>query len=56
MNNIPVQIIDGEKILPCGAIYCTDRIIKVFEDILGKDKVKIISYTYLANKFKKSDQ
>ena len=56
MNNIPVQIIDGEKILPCGAIYCTDSIIKVFEDILGKDKVKIISYTYLANKFKKSDQ
>ena len=39
MNNIPVQIIDGDKVLPCGAIYCTDEILKVFIDILGQDKV-----------------
>ena len=41
MNNIPVQIIDGEKTLPCGAIYCTDKILEVFYEILGKDKVSI---------------
>ena len=41
MNNIKVQIIDSEKIMPCGAIYCTEEILKVFEEILGKDKVKI---------------
>ncbi len=41
MNNIPVQIVDGEKTLPCGAIYCTDKILEIFYDILGKDKVKI---------------
>ena len=41
MNNIPVQIIDGEKTLPCGAIYCTDKILEIFYDILGKDRVKI---------------
>ena len=41
MNNIKVQIIDGKNIMPCGAIYCTEEILKVFVDILGKDKVKI---------------
>ena len=41
MNNIRVQIIDGEKCMPCGAIYCTEDIMKVFEEILGKDNVKI---------------
>ena len=41
MNNIKVQIIDGGNNMPCGAIYCTEEILKVFVDILGKDKVKI---------------
>ncbi|MCI9063003.1 MAG: DNA polymerase III subunit alpha [Clostridia bacterium] len=41
MNNIPVQIKDEDKILPCGAIYCTDRILNVFYDILGQEKVNI---------------
>ena len=41
MNNIPVQIIDGENTMPCGAIYCTDKILKVFYDILGQDRVNI---------------
>ncbi len=41
MNNIRVQIIDGENTMPCGAIYCTEEIIKVFEEILGKEKVEI---------------
>ena len=39
LNNMPVQIIDGDKILPCGAIYCTDKILEVFYEILGKDRV-----------------
>ena len=41
MNNIRVQIKDEEKIMPCGAIYCTDEIFNVFVDILGKERVKI---------------
>ena len=41
MNNIAVKIIDGEKLLPCGAIYCTEEILKVFEDILGTQNVEI---------------
>lgn len=41
MNNIRVQIKDGEKILPCGAIYCTEEIMEVFVEILGNEKVKI---------------
>ena len=47
MNNIRVQIKDGEKIMPCGAIYCTEQIFKVFEEILGKEKVSIESVTIL---------
>ena len=42
MNNIRVQIQDGDKTLPCGAIYCTEEILKVFEDILGKEKARVI--------------
>ena len=47
MNNIRVQIKDGEKIMPCSAIYCTEEILKVFEEILGKEKVEIESVTIL---------
>ena len=41
MNNIRVQIVDGENAIPCGAIYCTEEIKNVFEEILGKEKVEI---------------
>ena len=41
MNNIRVQIKDGEIILPCGAIYLTQEIMQVFIEILGNEKVKI---------------
>ena len=41
MNNIRVQIKDGEKILPCGEIYCTEEIMEVFVEILGNEKVEI---------------
>ena len=47
MNNIRVQIKDGDKIMPCGAIYCTEEILKVFEEILGGEKVGIESVTNL---------
>lgn len=42
MNNMPVQITDGENTVPCGSIYCTDRIYKVFEKILGDSRVKAL--------------
>ena len=41
MNNIRVQIKDGEKILPCGAIYFTQEIMEIFKEILGNEKVEI---------------
>ena len=41
MNNISVQIKVDTDLKPCGAIYITDEILKVFEDILGKERVKI---------------
>lgn len=41
MNNLAVQIQDGENFKSCGAIYCTDAILKVFEETLGKDRVQV---------------
>ena len=40
-NNIRVQIKIGEELKPCGQIYLTEEILKVFEDILGREKVYI---------------
>ena len=40
-NNIPVVIEVGAEIKPCGQIYCTEEILKVFEDIIGKENVEI---------------
>ena len=36
-NNISVAIKIGEELKSCGAIYLTDEILKVFEDIIGKE-------------------
>ena len=36
-NNISVAIKIGEELKSCGAIYLTDEILKVFEDIVGKE-------------------
>ena len=41
MNNIPVEIIDGDKVMECGAIYCTEKIYDVFVEILGAERIKI---------------
>ena len=38
-NNMNVQIKIGEELKPCGAIYLTDEILKVFEDIIGEEQV-----------------
>ena len=40
-NNTPVYVKVEEELKSCGAIYLTDQIKTVFEDILGNDKVEI---------------
>ena len=40
-NNINVQIKVGEELKPCGAIYLTEEILTVFQEIIGKEKVEI---------------
>ncbi len=40
-NNLPVQIIDGEEIKPCGGIFSNRNTIQQFKDILGEDRVEI---------------
>ena len=42
-NNINVQIRIGEECKPCGQIYLTEQIMTVFEDILGAEKVRVMS-------------
>ena len=41
MNNFAVQIRENDEIKPCGAIYCTDNIFKIFQEILGEDRVEV---------------
>ena len=41
MNNIMVQVQNENSFLPCGAIYCNDEIVEIFEDIIGKENVCI---------------
>lgn len=40
-NNISVAIKIGEDLKSCGAIYLTDEILKVFEDIIGKENCMV---------------
>ncbi|MCI8272726.1 MAG: DNA polymerase III subunit alpha [Clostridia bacterium] len=40
-NNINVMIKVGEELKSCGTIYITDEILKIFEDIIGKENCKI---------------
>ncbi len=42
-NNINVQVKIEDTLKPSGQIYLTDEILKIFEDILGKEKVKLES-------------
>ena len=41
MNNIGVEVQDGENILRCGAIYLTEPIFEVFQDIVGKENAEL---------------
>ena len=40
-NNIAVQVLDNGEYKPCGAIYLDKEILIQFEDILGKERVKV---------------
>ena len=40
-NNMPVQIMEDGDLKPCGAIYCTDDIIKEFEETVGKERIEV---------------
>lgn len=40
--NVKLQIVDNDEIKPCGAIFLTDKILKVFENIVGKDKLQFV--------------
>ena len=40
-NNMPVFVKIGEDLKPCGAIYFAKGTSKIFEDILGSEKVEI---------------
>lgn len=40
-NNMNVQIRIADELKPCGQLYLTDKIMTVFQDILGEEKVRI---------------
>ena len=40
-NNVPVQVIDGEKILDCGTIYLTKEILQEFKELVGEARVNL---------------
>ena len=44
-NNISVQIKVREEFKHCGSIYLTEEILKIFEEIIGKEKVKFREIT-----------
>ncbi len=40
-NNIAINVKNHEQILPCGAIYLSQEILKQFEEIVGKENISI---------------
>ena len=40
-NNVPVQVIEGEKILDCGTIYLTKEILQEFKELVGEKRVNL---------------
>ena len=40
-NNISISVKNEDKILPCGAIYLTEEILKQFEEIVGKENIEL---------------
>lgn len=41
-NNIDLEVIDDKKIKSCGRRYVTNESLKKYEEILGKDRIKLI--------------
>lgn len=41
MNNIAVEVKEGENILKCGATYLTEPILGVFSEIVGKENIEL---------------
>ena len=41
-NNMPVQVVDKGEVKPCGLIYLTPEILEQFEELMGKERVKLI--------------
>ena len=41
-NNLSIYVIKGEEKISSGAIYCTDDILNEFEEIVGKENMKLI--------------
>ncbi len=40
--NMKMEILDSGEIKPCGAIFLTDKILEVFEEIVSKENVKLL--------------
>ena len=41
-NNTKVQVTNGEKVDPCGAIYLTEEILRQFKECMGEEVVELI--------------
>jgi len=41
-NNMPVQVLDNGEIKPCGLIYLTPEILEQLQELIGKDRVKLM--------------
>ena len=40
-NNILISVKQDDKVLPCGAIYMTDNILKQFKEIAGEERIEL---------------
>lgn len=40
--NMKMEIVDDGEVKPCGAIFLTDKILEVFENIVSKENVRLI--------------
>ena len=41
MNNIAVEVVEGEQTLKCGAIYLTEQIYELFQEIVGEPNIRV---------------
>ena len=40
-SNMKINVLDKDEIKPCGVIYLTEEILKQFEEIVGKENIKL---------------